>query len=69
MKNPKVYDSDGNMIGVFDGEYLYDLSGDISLRVNGNEVFTTNVPCSYIGTFEKNEAIALDGNLLFRIEE
>ena len=65
----QAFDSKGNHIGTFDGEYLYDSSGKMSLRVDEDEVYTTNIPCSYVGTFEENEAVALDGNLLFRVEE
>ncbi len=65
----QAFDSKGSHIGNFDGEYLYDLNGKISLRVDEDEIYTINIPCSYVGTFEENEAIALDGKLLFRVEK
>lgn len=65
----QAFDSKGSHIGTFDGEYLYDLNGKMSLRVDDDEVYTTNIPCSYVGAFEENEAISLDGKVLFRVEE
>lgn len=65
----QAYDASGSHIGTFDGEFLYNLSGKITLRVDGEEVYTTEIPCKYIGVYENNEAIKLDGSQLFRTEE
>ncbi len=65
----QVYDANGNHIGTFDGEFLYNTSGEIALRVDGDEVYTTDILCKYIGVYESNEARKLDGSLLFRTEE
>lgn len=65
----QAYDANGGHIGIFDGEFLYNKSGTIALRVDGNEVYTTDIPCKYIGTYEANEAKRLDGTLLFRTKE
>lgn len=64
----KVLDFNDNIIGVFDGEYYYDLSGRMILRIDGDEIYTLDIPCTYIGIFEKNEAKTIDGKLIFRIE-
>lgn len=65
----QAYDANGNHIGIFDGEFLYNKSGKISLRVDSNGVYTTEIPCECIGTYEANEAKKLDSSLLFRTEE
>ncbi|HDZ38300.1 MAG TPA: hypothetical protein ENH62_08455 [Marinobacter sp.] len=65
----QAYDANGSHIGTFDGEFLYGMSGKIALRVDGDEVYTTEIPCKYIGVYESNEARRLDGSLLFRTEE
>ncbi len=65
----QAYDANGSHIGTFDGEYLYNSSGKIALRVDGDEVYTTDIPCKYIGTFENYEARKLDGSLLFSAAE
>lgn len=65
----QAYDVNGSHIGTFDGEFLYNMSGKIELRVDGDEVYTTETPCKYIGVYEGNEARKLDGSVLFRIEE
>jgi hypothetical protein len=65
----QAYDANGSHIGTFDGEFLYNMSGKIALRVDGDEVYTTEIPNKYIGVYENNEARKLDGSLLFRAEE
>ncbi|MBT1120206.1 hypothetical protein [Stutzerimonas nitrititolerans] len=65
----QAYDASGSRIGTFDGEFLYNMSGNMALRVDGDEVYTTEIPCKYIGVYENNEARTLDGSLLFRAEE
>ncbi|WP_147174338.1 hypothetical protein [Pseudomonas sp. SJZ079] len=65
----QAYDAKGSHIGTFDGEFLYSMSGKIALRVDGDEVYTTEIPCKCIGVYESNEARKLDGSLLFRTEE
>lgn len=65
----QAYDANGSHIGTFDGEFLYNMSGKIALRVDGDEVYTTDIPCKHIGIYESNEARKPDGALLFRTEE
>lgn len=65
----QAYDENGNHIGTFDGEYLYSKSGNIALRIDDDKVYTTEIPCKYIGVYENNEARKLDGALLFRTEK
>jgi hypothetical protein len=64
----QAYDANGSHIGTFDGEFLYNMSGKIALRVDGDEVYTTEIPCKYIGAYENNEVRKLDGSLIFRAE-
>jgi hypothetical protein len=62
----QAYDDNGFNIGTFDGEFLYDISGKMKLRVDGDEIYTLEIPCKYIGVYEANEARKLDGSILFR---
>ena len=64
----QAYDAVGSHIGIFDGEYLYNLSGEVILRVDGNEIYSMDIPCKCLGTLEGGEASDLNGILLFRVE-
>jgi hypothetical protein len=65
--NMQIYDKSGVLKGTFDGEYLYDLEDKMFLRVDGDEVYTMNIPCKYIGVFEQNIITQLDGTLAYTI--
>ncbi|GEQ76712.1 hypothetical protein CTTA_3717 [Comamonas testosteroni] len=65
----QAYDSNGVHIGTFDGEFLYDRMGRITLRVDSDEVYTVDTPCKYIGVYEDNQAMSIDGSVLFRAKE
>lgn len=65
----QAYDANGVNIGTFDGEFLYNISGKMTLRVDGDEIYTLEIPCKYIGVYEGSEARKLDGSLLFRTHE
>lgn len=64
----QAYHANGSHIGTFDGEFLYNMSGKITPRVDGDEVYTTDIPYKYIGVYENNEARKLDGAILFHTE-
>ena len=63
----QVYNFKEVHIGTFDGEHIYNFSGEIILRIDGNEAYTTEIPTQLIGIFEKNNVIGLDGSLLFNM--
>lgn len=65
----QAYDSLGQHIGTFDGEYLYDFSGNMLLRVDGDEAYDLKVPCSYVGTFSGNSIRNLSGQCIFTFAE
>jgi hypothetical protein len=65
--NMQIYDKSGVLKGTFDGEYLYDLEDKMFLRVDGDEVYTMDIPCKYIGVFEQNIITQLDGTLAYTI--
>jgi hypothetical protein len=65
--NMQIYDKSGVFKGTFDGEYLYDLEGKMFLRVDGDEVYTMDIPCKYVGVFEQNIITQLDGTLAYTI--
>lgn len=64
----QVYNANGTHIGTFDGEHVYNMAGKILLRVDGDEVYTAEIPCKYIGCYVHNEATGLDGAIIFRTE-
>lgn len=65
----QAYDAQGNHMGFFDGKYLYDLRYKMLLRVDGDEVYTLEIPTEYIGTFERSVAKRLDGTVIFRVTD
>jgi hypothetical protein len=65
--NMQIYDKSGVLKGTFDGGYLYDLEGKMFLRVDGDEVYTMDIPCKYVGVFEQNIITQLDGTLAYTI--
>jgi len=63
----QIYDNKGLHKGTFYGQYLYDLEGKMFLRVDGDEVYTLDIPCKYVGVFEDNKIKQLDGLLAYSI--
>lgn len=65
-----AYDKDMNLIGDFDGEFVYSTtSGEmLPFRVDDDLIFTTDTRKSaeIIGTFEDGKAILSTGELLFQ---
>ncbi|WP_299263714.1 4-fold beta flower protein [uncultured Psychrosphaera sp.] len=65
----QVYDASGKHTGIFDGEYVYNLSGQVVLRVDEDEIYNMEMPCKYVGVFEGVQATDLKGAVLFRLED
>jgi hypothetical protein len=66
----QVYTKEGRLVGNFDGEYVYSLNTKTLMwRVDEDEVYSLGQPCKYLGSFDGIEAIGLDGQVLFRVEE
>ncbi|QIR15357.1 hypothetical protein [Shewanella aestuarii] len=65
----QVYDASGANTGTFDGEYVYNLSGQMVLRNDEDEVYHMEMPCKYVGVFEGQQATDRSGSLLFRLED
>ena len=64
----QVHTSDGKNIGHFDGEFFYTTPA-VNLRVDGDEVYTLDMPCKYVGTFEENAIKLLDGSIPYYFTE
>lgn len=62
----QAYDSNGDHIGSFDGEFVLSNSGKLLFRVDGDEIYTTEIPCKYVGIYANDEAHKLNGSILFR---
>lgn len=65
----QVYDASGKHTGTFDGEYIYNLSGQMALRVYEDEVYNMEMPCKYVGVFEGEQVTDVSGSILFRLED
>lgn len=65
----QAYDSSGQHIVTFDGEYLYDFSGNMLLRVDEGEVYDLNIPCNYVGEFSGRSIRNLSGQCIFTFSE
>lgn len=64
----QVYTSWHQHIGHFDGEFFY-TTPQVLLRVNGQEVYTTELPCKFVGYFTGNELKMLDGSTPYYFKE
>lgn len=62
-----VVDGNGSVIGSFDGEFVLNGSGSPIYRIDINEVYSTDIPCKFLGELEGNSAIGLSGQILFTI--
>lgn len=45
----------GKTFGTFDGEYIYNKSGAMCYRVDGDEVYNMEIPCKYVGSYENGK--------------
>jgi hypothetical protein len=64
----QVYTSEHQHIGHFDGEFFYTMP-QVPLRVDGDEVYTTELPCELVGNLIGNELRMLDGLTPYYFEE
>ncbi|MCP4989225.1 MAG: hypothetical protein GY928_25155 [Colwellia sp.] len=62
-----IVNSSGVTWGSFDGEYLRNLEGKAIYRVDGDEVYTTDIPCKFIGNFNGSQFIELNGSIAFTV--
>lgn len=60
----QVFTKTHEHIGHFDGEFFY-TNPPINLRVDGDEVYTRDIPCKFIGTFKNSRIELLDGTVPF----
>lgn len=65
----QVYDSAEKYAGTFDGTYIYNLSGEMILRVDVNEIYSMDMPCKYVGFFDGGQGTNLDGTILFLLKD
>ena len=56
---------ENKLVMYFDGEYCYNYENKIVMRVDGDEVYTSQTPCNYLGTFTENKFYGLNGELAF----
>ncbi|AYY91230.1 MULTISPECIES: hypothetical protein [Acinetobacter calcoaceticus/baumannii complex] len=67
-----AYDKDMNLIGDFDGEFVYSIStGEmLPFRIDEDLIFTTDnrTTAQIIGRFEDGKAIHSNGELLFQCD-
>lgn len=64
----QVYTSDDKHIGHFDGELFY-TNPPVELRVDGDEVYTKEIPCKFVGNLTENRIKLLDGSVPFYFRE
>ncbi len=65
----QAYNSKDEHIGTFDGEYLYDHTGNMLLRVDEDEVYDLGISCQRIGIFSDDSICDPDGKKLFSFSE
>ena len=63
----QVYTPDRRLIGHFDGEFFY-TNPSIDLRVDGNKVYTKEMPCKFVGDFDGREIKMLNGVIVCYLE-
>lgn len=62
-----VYNSNGNTLGSFDGEYIFDGEKNI-YRVDGDEVYCA-ITHAYLGHLKRNQAFSPEGKVIFQWQE
>ncbi len=63
----QVFTANRKHIGHFDGEFFY-TNPEVDLRVDGDEVYTRDIPCEFVGYFKSNQIKRLDGTVLYYFE-
>lgn len=68
----QVFKRPNEHVGHFDGEYFYP-PGSVNLRVDGDEIYTLEVPTRFVGNVIKEADSYLlkdvQGNVLFELRE
>lgn len=64
----QVYSSGHQHLGYFDGEFFY-TTPPVPLRVDGQEVYTVELPSKFVGYFIENKLQMLDGSTTYYFEE
>ncbi|MFZ6843696.1 hypothetical protein [Undibacterium sp. RuTC16W] len=70
IKEPhlQVYNAENKHIGHFDGQLFY-TSPKVDLKVDGEEVYTLEMPCKLIGYYKNNSIALLDGTKLYYFQK
>ena len=58
----QVFTTAHEHIGHFDGEFFY-TSPQVNLRVDGDEVYTRDIPCKFVGNLRGNRIELLDDSV------
>ena len=58
----QVFTAEDKHIGHFDGEFFY-TNPPINLRVDGDEVYTRNIPTRFVGNITGSRIQLLDGSV------
>lgn len=65
----QVKQANGQLIGVFDGEYVTSNAGQTLYRVDGDEIYTPGNNAKLIGYLEGNVASTVTREPLFTLSE
>ena len=58
----QVFTAAHEHIGHFDGEFFY-TNPQVNLRVDGDEVYTRDIPSKFVGNLRSNRIELLDGSV------
>ena len=68
----QVFKQPNEHIGHFDGEFFYP-PGRVNLRVDGDEIYTSDMPAKFVGNVDKSGDVYLlrdiRGNVLFELRD
>lgn len=68
----QVFKKPNDHIGHFDGEFFYP-PGRVNLRVDGEEIYTLDIPAKFVGYVVKDGDVYLlrdiNGSILFELRE
>jgi len=68
-KDYTVYDADGRLLGsVIGDEFVRSTANKLLCRIDGQEIYSLEIPAKLLGYVEDGRGVGLDGRVLFTLQ-